>query len=332
MPAWRPVVAAVCLAAALGQVAGCATARVTPEAGPRPTIEELDRLLTETDEALHTFRGQARLRVESGSDKLKSSQMISVRAPSAVRIDIMNPFGVSYSLASEGDRLTAVDQGESTWYRGRSDAATLAALVGVAVDPRDLVDLLRGLSPWPAARRTHGGARAVLAGAVGDGVGVSDTGGDIGDGHRGDGDAGGGDPRDGNGDIGDGDTLQAGAGDVRGEIRPGGGAWIWHRTLADGGALELGFAGAPRRLVSLRLLDSPDLGSVEADFSEHRDVDGVAVPHAIDVRWQDRAALELRYSKVWRNVTMAEGAFRIEPAPGGRLLVVEPAAAPPAGP
>jgi hypothetical protein len=250
------------VACVLAGLVGCATVRQPPpEAGPEPTAAELSARLAAQGESLATFRGQARLRLASGDDKFKSSQMITVRDPGGLRIDVMNPFGVSYSLATDGRRLSAFDHGEGVFYAGPSTAGSMAELVGVGVDPGQLTALLRGLVPRL--------------------------------------------------DI-DGD----------GEVRYDDGRWLWRRPLVDGGVLELGFAGPERRLVSLRLLDSPELGSVEAAFAEFKDVDGVAVAHQIDVRWRGSTELDLHYAKVWRDLLLSDAAFRIEPKAGARTVEV----------
>ena len=96
---------------------------------------------------LDTFRGQARFEYRDSQERFKSSQMISVKAPDKVRIDVMGLFGPLYSMASDGSRLTAYDRGERVFYRGAASAENLGRYTRVALEGTVLALLLRGLDP-----------------------------------------------------------------------------------------------------------------------------------------------------------------------------------------
>jgi len=99
------------------------------------------------ERALATMRGQARLDYASPTQSFRSSQMVAVRAPSSIRIDVMNPFGVSYSVATDGERVSAYDRREKVFYEGRAAADSFERFLGVAIGAPDLAALLRGLPP-----------------------------------------------------------------------------------------------------------------------------------------------------------------------------------------
>ncbi len=100
--------------------------------GPAPSPARLAEALAARERSLASFRGQARLRYEGPENKLRSNQMILVRDPGSIRIDVMNPFGVSYSLATDGARLTAFDHREDVFYSGAASARNFARFAGVA--------------------------------------------------------------------------------------------------------------------------------------------------------------------------------------------------------
>jgi outer membrane lipoprotein-sorting protein len=163
-------------------VAGCATTSLPgrgagvgkgfprgPQA-PIPTATSLVTSAAARDAALAAFRGQARLTYEGPDGNFKSSQMIVVRAPNNMRIDIMGPFGPSYTVASDGRMLTAYDRGEKIVYTGSATDEHVARYTRVALSIPTLVALLRGLPPVPAysqasvSRRSDGwGLALVLA-------------------------------------------------------------------------------------------------------------------------------------------------------------------------
>ncbi len=141
-------------------LAGCATTSLTGAPGvgrlypsgrdaPLPTVTSLVSSTADRNAALAAFRGQARLTYEGPDGKFKSSQMIVVRAPNNMRIDIMGPFGPSYTVASDGRLLTAYDRGEKIVYTGAASDENVAKYTRVALSVTTLVALLRGLPPVP---------------------------------------------------------------------------------------------------------------------------------------------------------------------------------------
>ncbi len=141
-------------------LAACSAGRPVPPPSPgavpapadAPSAAVLETRVLELDRGLATMRAQARIRYQGPEDKFRSSQMIVVEAPDRVRIDVMNPFGVSYTLASDGARMTAFDRRESRLYEGRASADNVARLAGVPIGMESLAALVRGLPPKLAVR------------------------------------------------------------------------------------------------------------------------------------------------------------------------------------
>lgn len=106
--------------------------------------------------ALVNFRGQAHLVYESSQGTTKSSQMIVVQAPDRVRIDVMSPFGPSYTVAAYGDQLRAYDRGEKILYVGSTTPENLRKYTRVPLKIPVLAMLIRGLPPMiPGTDRGH---------------------------------------------------------------------------------------------------------------------------------------------------------------------------------
>ncbi len=117
------------------------------EADHRAIASRLAKVTAERAQALSAFRAQARLRYEGPKDKFKSSQMIVIKSPNRVRIDIMGPFGPSYTVASDGLELTAYDRGEKVLYIGKASVENVQRYVRVGLGVPMLAWLLRGLPP-----------------------------------------------------------------------------------------------------------------------------------------------------------------------------------------
>jgi outer membrane lipoprotein-sorting protein len=140
-----------CLIVAACMLSACAatTARKpapTPT-GAAPTVRRVLDVLEARDRALATFRGQARLDFRSPEQSFRSTQVVVVRAPASTRIDVMNPFGVSYTVATDGKLLSAYDRRQSVFYEGHARPDSFKHFIGIALGASELSSVLRGLPP-----------------------------------------------------------------------------------------------------------------------------------------------------------------------------------------
>ncbi|HYB98269.1 MAG TPA: DUF4292 domain-containing protein [Candidatus Limnocylindrales bacterium] len=103
--------------------------------------------ISKRDHDLATFRGQARLDYQGSKQRFRSSQVVAVQAPQSIRIDVMNPFGVSYTVATDGRRLAAFDRREKVFYEGSAHADSFHRFTGVPLGAAELAALIRGLPP-----------------------------------------------------------------------------------------------------------------------------------------------------------------------------------------
>ncbi len=118
-----------------------------------PTPVDIVEMLERRDRRLGSFRAEAKLDYRSPTQHFRSSQMIAVLAPASVRIDVMNPFGVSYTVATDGERLAAFDRRKKIYYEGKATAENIRHYTGVPLSPSELAALVRGLPPLLGADR-----------------------------------------------------------------------------------------------------------------------------------------------------------------------------------
>ena len=131
----RPELALVALVAA-----ACATARP-----PAPGVAEKARTAS-------SWSGSLRVSVRGQDLRGRSHALVAFRRPDAMRIEIPGPSGARLVAVARADRLTAVLPAERARLESAAGAEDLEALLGVALSPAELMDLLLGVAP-AAARR-----------------------------------------------------------------------------------------------------------------------------------------------------------------------------------
>ena len=112
-----------------------------------PTPTELVTRLQQRDVALASFQGQGRIDYEGPDGKVRSSNMVVVKAPDKVRIDFRSPFSLTYTVVSDGTTLVAYDRGAKVLYRGTPTPENVGRYTRVPVDVAMLASLVRGLPP-----------------------------------------------------------------------------------------------------------------------------------------------------------------------------------------
>ncbi len=158
---------ALIAAAGFAALSACTPMAVQPHApvptGAAPSTHRVLDLLTARDRALSRFRAQARLDYTSPQQSFRSTQVIVVRGPSSARIDVMNPFGVSYTVATDGKQLSAFDRRKRVYYQGHAVADSFRHFIGIPMGASELAAILRGLPPalgearWAAVQAVEGG-------------------------------------------------------------------------------------------------------------------------------------------------------------------------------
>ena len=142
------------LAAALAVLA-LAAAACAPSAPPvtlPPTPiapAEAAAALEAAEAAVQTLRGLADVRLERGGRQERFREAAVLALPDKLRLETLQFGATALVLAADGDRLAIYSLATKEFAHGRASAGAVAALAGVAVEPRHLVRLLAGLPPLP---------------------------------------------------------------------------------------------------------------------------------------------------------------------------------------
>src|SRR5262245_482642 len=139
----RPVLRAWAVAAVLAfLLAGCTRA-------PRPlrpaTATDLLDGLAARRTAVSSLRARARLR--AGLSGRWVREVVLVRRPDGVRIDVLSPFGLALALGVQGPLVWAYPPSQSTRYEGPATPENLRRFLGAPVAVDDIVDVLLGVPP-----------------------------------------------------------------------------------------------------------------------------------------------------------------------------------------
>jgi hypothetical protein len=77
---------------------------------------------------------------------------LAVRRPDALRLEIPGPAGARLVAVAREGRLVAVLPSERARFESAAEAGDFDALIGVALSPGELMDLLLGMAPRAARR------------------------------------------------------------------------------------------------------------------------------------------------------------------------------------
>jgi hypothetical protein len=127
--------------------AGCAAPLAVP---PAAVVEQARRVATYSASMEVALRGQ--------DVRARTRALVAFRRPGDLRIEIPGPSGVRLVAVARGDRLWAVFPADRAVYTGAARAEDLQSLLGVALAPGEVIDLLTGVaSPRLIAYRVRWG-------------------------------------------------------------------------------------------------------------------------------------------------------------------------------
>jgi hypothetical protein len=129
----RPELALVALLAA-----ACATLRP-----PAPGVAEKAR-------GVSSWSGSLRVSVRGQDLRGRSHALVAFRRPDGMRIEIPGPSGARLVAVARAERLTAVFPAERARLESAAGPGDFEALLGVALSPAELMDLLLGIAPAAA--------------------------------------------------------------------------------------------------------------------------------------------------------------------------------------
>jgi hypothetical protein len=129
-----PAIALIALAA------GCAP----PPPPPSPAV-------VARAAAARTYSSQLKVSVSGPQGRGRLRVLLAFRRPDALRIEVPGPAGARLIAVASGPDLTAVFPADRAAFVGRTTAEDMEALLGVALTPAEVMDLLLGI-PSPRVR------------------------------------------------------------------------------------------------------------------------------------------------------------------------------------
>lgn len=118
--------------------------------GPGPfrsgvTADELLANLADRRAAITSLRARARLK--AGLAGMWTREVILVRRPTDVRVDVMSPFGLALALGASADMLWVYPPAQGVRFEGAASPENLSRFLGAPVAVTDLVDIMLGVAP-----------------------------------------------------------------------------------------------------------------------------------------------------------------------------------------
>jgi hypothetical protein len=94
--------------------------------------------------AARSYSGQLRVSLSGPQGRGRLRVLLAFRRPDGLRIEVPGPAGARLIAVARGDELTAVFPADRAVFVGRTTAADMDALLGVALSPAEVMDLLLG--------------------------------------------------------------------------------------------------------------------------------------------------------------------------------------------
>ena len=97
--------------------------------------------------SLASYSASLRVSVNGRDLRGRSRALVAFRRPDALRIEIPGPSGARLVAVARSGRLTAVVPAERAVLESAADPADFESLLGIALRPEQLMDLLVGVAP-----------------------------------------------------------------------------------------------------------------------------------------------------------------------------------------
>jgi hypothetical protein len=97
-----------------------------------------------------SYSARLKVRLEGRDLRARTAALVAFRRPDALRVEIPGPAGARLLAVARADRLVAVFPAERAVFTGSATAADLGALLGVALTPAEVMDMLVGAPPRDA--------------------------------------------------------------------------------------------------------------------------------------------------------------------------------------
>ena len=91
-----------------------------------------------------SYSARLRITLDGPTLRARTPVLLAFRRPDALRIEVPGPAGPRLIVVASEDRLWAVFPSERAFFSGRATEADFEALLGVALTPVEVMDLLVG--------------------------------------------------------------------------------------------------------------------------------------------------------------------------------------------
>lgn len=112
-------------------------------------------------QAARTYSGRLRVDLDGRELRARATVLLAFQRPDALRIEVPGPGGLRLVAVARGGRLTAAFPADRALYTGPADAPGMEALLGVALTPAEVMDLLLGAPPARVASSHVGWGRTL---------------------------------------------------------------------------------------------------------------------------------------------------------------------------
>ncbi len=129
----RPPLAALALSLALLALAGCASLPARPAPG-----------VAEAALGARAYSAELGVRLRGREWRGRGRVLVACARPDALRLEVPGPSGARLVAVARDGRLTAVFPPERAVYEGHASADELGDLLGLALEPGEVMDLLLG--------------------------------------------------------------------------------------------------------------------------------------------------------------------------------------------
>lgn len=124
-------------AAAASLLLLCASACASLPARPAPGVAEAAL-------AARSYSAELGVRLRGREWRGRGRALVACARPDALRVEVPGPSGARLVAVARGGRLTAVFPPERAVYEGQASAEELRDLLGLALEPAEVMDLLVG--------------------------------------------------------------------------------------------------------------------------------------------------------------------------------------------
>jgi hypothetical protein len=101
--------------------------------------------VAERARAVRSYSAELRVSLKGSSLRGRARVIVAFARPDALRVEVPGPAGARLVAVARGTTLTAVFPAERAVFRAAASAASFDALLGIALAPEEMIDLLVGV-------------------------------------------------------------------------------------------------------------------------------------------------------------------------------------------